>query len=203
VIRIGVLLVLFAFGRAQAEPLSNNDLDQDRLVAVYGEALSFIAPRILDPVPVAQLTAWGLQSLTALDPIFRVGAEDGRLQLFRRGDMVLETSAPKDQAPVAWARTATELTAASYKLSPLLRRAGTQGVIQSFFDEMFGRLDPYSRYVPPVQASEERARRAGRASVGLTVGLRGSVRPRSSGSGPATSSGRSTDSERGIRTPRP
>jgi carboxyl-terminal processing protease len=175
VIRIGVLLLLFLFGRAQAEPLSGAELDQDRLVAVYGEALSFIAPRILEPVPVGDLTVWGLQSLTTLDPIFRVGAADGRLQLFRHGDLVLETSVPKDQAPTAWAKTATDLTAAGYRLSPLLRRAGTQGVIQSFFGEVFGRLDPYSRYVPPAEASEERARRAGRANVGLTVGLRGSL----------------------------
>ncbi|MFL5282319.1 MAG: S41 family peptidase [Rhodopila sp.] len=178
-IRIGVLLLLFVFGRAQAEPLPTplpiGELDQARLLAVYGEALSFIAPRILEPVPVTQLTVWGLQSLTTLDPIFRVGAEDGRLQLFRYSDLVLETEAPKDGAPAVWARTATELTAASYRLSPQLRRAGTQGVIRGFFDEMLGRLDPYSRYVPPLQASAERARRAGRSNIGLTVGLRGSL----------------------------
>jgi carboxyl-terminal processing protease len=174
VIRIGVLLLLFLFGRAQAEPLSDAGLDQERLIAVYGEALSFIAPRILEPVPVGDLTVWGLQSLTALDPMFRIAATDGQLRLFRNGDVVLETPVPKDQAPVAWARTATDLTAIGYKLSPLLRRAGTQGVIQSFFDAMFGRLDPYSRYVPPVEASKERARRAGQANVGLTVGLHGS-----------------------------
>ena len=58
-------------------------------------------------------------------------------------------------------------------MSAPLRRAGTQGIIQGFFDEMLGRLDPYSRYVPPQQAGEDRARRAGRAGLGLTVGLRG------------------------------
>ena len=31
-------------------------------------------------------------------------------------------------------------------------------MIQGFFDQMFSRLDPYSRYVPPVEASEDRAR---------------------------------------------
>ncbi len=52
VIRIGVLLVLFVIGRAQAETLSASGLDQDRLTAVYSEALTFMLPRILDPVPV-------------------------------------------------------------------------------------------------------------------------------------------------------
>lgn len=173
-IRISVLLLLLLFGRAQAEPLSDAGLDQERLIAVYGEALSFIAPRILEPVPLGDLTVWGLQSLSALDPVLRIGAADGRLRLFRNGDVVLETPVPTDQAPVAWARTAADVTEIGYKLSPLLRRVGTQGVIQSFFDAMFSGLDPYSRYVPPMEASQERARRAGQANVGLTVGLRGS-----------------------------
>ena len=33
--------------------------------------------------------------------------------------------------------------------------------MQSFFDEMFNHLDPYSRYVPPAEAGEDRERRAG------------------------------------------
>jgi carboxyl-terminal processing protease len=175
VIRISVLLVLFAFGRAQADPLSGAGLDQDRLIAVYAEALTFIAPRILEPVPVAQLTVWGLQGLATLDPALRVSVSDGRLQLFRYREILLEAPAPKDEAPLAWARTASALTAASYLQSMPVRRAGTQGVIQGFFDQMLGRLDPYSRYVPPVEASEARARRAGRAGLGLTVGLRRSL----------------------------
>jgi len=40
---------------------------------------------------------------------------------------------------------------------------------------MFRRLDPYSRYVPPVEAGEDRARRAGRAGVGLVLGQRGAL----------------------------
>jgi carboxyl-terminal processing protease len=67
VIRIGALLVVLVIGRAQAESLSGGGLDLDRLTAVYSEALTFIAPRILDPVAVPQLTVWGLQGLTALD----------------------------------------------------------------------------------------------------------------------------------------
>lgn len=165
--------MLFALTRVQAQPQSGPGLDQDRLIAVYAEALTFIAPRILDPVPVPDLTVWGLQGLTTLDPALRIGVRDGRLQLFRQGQMVLETPVPKDDAPLAWAKTASVLTAASFPLSAPVRRAGTQGVIQGFFEEVFGRLDPYSRYVAPVQAGEDRARRAGRAGLGLTVAMHG------------------------------
>ncbi len=174
-IRISVLLVLFAIARAQAQTPVASGFDQDRLTTVYTEALTFIAPRILDPVSVPRLTVWGLQGLTALDPGLRVVAQDTRLQLFRQGQVVFDLPVPKDAAPETWARTAAVLTAASFPVSAPVRRAGAQGVIQSFFDQLFSRLDPYSRYVPPAEAGEDRARRAGRAGLGLTVAQRGAL----------------------------
>ena len=56
-----------------------------------------------------------------------------------------------------------------------VRRAGTQGVVQSFFDELFNHLDPYSRYVPPRDAGEDRERRVGQAGAGLRLARRGSA----------------------------
>ena len=168
-IRISILLLLFAIGRAQAETPVASGFDQDRLTTIYTEALTFIAPRILDPISVPQLTLWGLQGLTALDPNVRVVAKDGHLQLFRQGQMVFDIPTPKDDAPAAWARTAALLTAATFPVSAHIKHAGAQGVIQAFFDQLFSRLDPYSRYVPPVEAGEDRARRAGRAGLGLTI----------------------------------
>ncbi|WP_428540425.1 S41 family peptidase [Rhodopila sp.] len=171
--RIGVLLVLFVVGRAHAEPPAAAMFDQQRVAAVYTEALSFVAPRILDPVDVPQLTLWGLQGLSTLDPELRVVATDGRLRLFRADQLVLDIAAPGDQAPAAWATAAASLTSAGFGISPPVRRAGTQAVVQAFFSQMFGRLDPYSRYVPPAEAGEDRARRGGRAGLGVVVDLRG------------------------------
>ncbi len=56
-----------------------------------------------------------------------------------------------------------------------MRRAGTQGVVQNFFDELFNHLDPYSRYVPPQDAGEDRERRVGQAGAGLRLGRQGSA----------------------------
>src|SRR5882757_4492063 len=98
--------MLFVIGRASAETLPGGGLDLERLTAVYIDALAFIAPRILDPVPVPQLTVWGLQALTTLDPIVRVVVKDARLQLFRQDQMVLDVPAPKDEAPASWAKAA-------------------------------------------------------------------------------------------------
>ncbi len=102
-IRISVLLMLFVIGRAQAETLAGIGFDPERLRAIYGDALTFIAPRILQPVPIPQLTLWGLQGLSALDPNLRVVASDAGLQLFRQDQPVLDVQAPKDETPNAWA----------------------------------------------------------------------------------------------------
>jgi carboxyl-terminal processing protease len=50
-----------------------------------------------------------------------------------------------------------------------MREAGGQAAIQSFFDEMFSRLDPYSRYVPPAPAEMVRDRLSVDAAAGLTL----------------------------------
>lgn len=173
--RIGVLLVMFVVGQAQAETSADHGLDANRLTALYSDALTFIAPRILVAVPVPQLTVWGLQGLNALDPSLQVVAHDTRLQLFRQDKLVMEILTPNDEAPAAWAKVAALLTSASVPISAPVRQAGSQAIVQGFFSEMFSHLDPYSRYVPPLEAGEDRARRAGRAGLGLTVEQRGSL----------------------------
>ncbi len=198
--RIGFLLVLFIIGRGQAETLTGGGFDQGRLIAVYSEALGFIAPRILDPVPVPLLTLWGLQGLTVIDPSLRVVATEVKLQLVRQGEIVLDIQAPKDDASDSWAKAAAALTAATLPVSTPIRRAGTQGITEGFFNQLFNRLDPYSRYVPPVEASEDRARRAGRAGLGLTLGQKSGRRRPSGGqpSGGPKAAGRVRADERGA-----
>ncbi len=74
---------------------------------------------------------------TSLDPALQVEAADSRLRLMRRGQMVSEQPAPQEEAAGPWAKAAVELTAAGYQASLPLRRAGTQGLIECFFNEMF------------------------------------------------------------------
>ena len=168
-IRVGVVLALLVIGRAQAEVTAAGGSDPGRLRTVYSDALSFIAPRILEPVPVGHLTAWGLQGLTAIDPNLRVVATDDRLELFDQRRMVFAVAAPKDAAPDSWGVAAARLTEASFVVSEPVRQAGLHAVTQGFFDQMFSHLDPYSRYVPPLEADHDRARRRGTAGLGLAV----------------------------------
>jgi len=171
--RLGFLFVVLLIGSAKADPSLYPGLNVDRLSAVYAEALGFIAPRILEPVPISQLTIWGLHSLTVLDPTLRIDQVDQRLRLSQRGQVLVERATPKEEIPAPWARLAVEVTIVGYQVSLPLRQAGTQALIQGFFDDLFSHIDLYSRYVPPYEAGADRANRAGRGGVGIEVAAKG------------------------------
>lgn len=166
-IRLILLLVVLLMPRAFAQGPA--PFDPRIVTAVYVEALGFMAPRILEPVPVSQLTQWGLRGLNALDGTLNVTLRDGKMRLASEGKVLFEAVAPRDESPVAWANTASAIAVAAVAMSQGVRRAGSQGVIQSFFDELFNQLDPYSRYVAPSDAIDDRERRSGRAGLGLAL----------------------------------
>lgn len=168
-----ILLLLLFVVRAHAEPVAGG-FNPGLITSVYTTALAFMAPRTLDPVPVGTLAVWGLRGLTALDPSLTAELRGGRLLLIADDRVVLTETAPAGQQPAAWAASVVRLYATAVAVSPAVRRAGTQGIIQSFFDEMFNHLDPYSRYVAPLEAAKDRARRNGRAGLGITLTQRDS-----------------------------
>jgi carboxyl-terminal processing protease len=176
VIRIGSLLLVLLIAPAHAQPVAYAGGFDPHLVAnVYATALAFMAPRTLDPVPVSQLTIWGLRGLTALDADLSTDTRDGRLRLVARDRPVAERVSPPENDVNGWSLAAAELAAVAMPISPPVRRAGTQGVVQSFFDELFNHLDPYSRYIAPSDAVEDREHRTGQAGAGLRLVRRGSA----------------------------
>lgn len=168
-IRIGLLLIVVFSAPALAEPVEPPQFAEELTSDVVATALDFMAPRILTPASIQQLTLWGLRGLTALDPAL-VPQRDGRnMRLVASGKMLFDAPIPDPDDVDGWADTAAGMMKAAWTNSAALRRAGVQAVITSFFDELFAELDPYSRYVAPAQAEIERAQRAGQADIGLTV----------------------------------
>jgi carboxyl-terminal processing protease len=136
---------------------------------VFGAALSFSAPRTLDPVTPAMLTSWGLGGIAALDPALSAVAQGSLVRLVAGGRVLVARLAPPPDDAAAWGRLAAALNAAAYEASPRLRRAGGQALLQSFFDEMFSHLDPYSRYVAPAPAESVRDRLSVDAGAGFAL----------------------------------
>jgi carboxyl-terminal processing protease len=197
VIKFGTLLILLLLAAsvhaepAWAEQGAPATFNAPLATAVYSTALAFMEPRTLDPVPLAQLTIWGLHGLTALDPDLAVEVRDGTLRLSLPNGLLSSTPAPQTEDPNAWAAAATQLSTAAWTASERIRRAGTTGVITNFFDEIFNHLDPYSRYVPPGEAAEDRARRSGSAGAGLMLTREGGTTlvQRAVADGPGAASG--------------
>jgi carboxyl-terminal processing protease len=166
---VGLLLVLLIALPAHAERTRAVGFDAQLTAEVYTTALEFIPPRTLEPVSTAQLTLWGLRGLTALDPDLVVDRPADAVRLSYQGTTLLSLPPPQLSDSTAWSLLAVRLTDAAWKYSSAVRLVGTQGVIQAFFDNMLGHLDPYSRYIAPTQASDEEEAREGNAGVGMDL----------------------------------
>ena len=169
---LSAVLLLLLLVPAEADPPLPG-FDAALTAQVYTTALAFMAPRTLDPVPVSQLTQWGLGGLTALDPDLDTRLDHGVLRLMQNNHELLRLMPPPGENPAAWANLAALFARTAWDHSSAVRHAGTQGIIQSFFDEMFNHLDPYSRYVPPREAKADRAERNGSAGLGVTLQTHG------------------------------
>jgi carboxyl-terminal processing protease len=161
-----LLAVMILLPRARAY---GQDYDAGLARAVYNAAFTFMAPRILDPVPVPQLAIWGMHGLTAIDPALDIDHTEQQLRLLRDGRPILTLPAPGLNDIPGWSQTVAVIGAAAFTASAPVRDAGTRGMVQSFFDEVFNHLDPYSRYEPPEEATESRDRRVGEAGPGLSI----------------------------------
>lgn len=143
--------------------------DSASAASVWSAALTYIAPRALNPVTIPQMTIWGLNSLAGLDPNLSTVLQDGQVQLYGSSHLILALSAPPNEDAKAWGLVAAKIAAAAYAASAPLQQAGTQGIIANFFDELFNHFDPYSRYESPIQAAQDQLMIVGLAGTGLTL----------------------------------
>ncbi|MGC8531021.1 MAG: S41 family peptidase [Acidiphilium sp.] len=169
-LRLLAVLLILPVAQAQAQTTTqgaNARFNSDQAAQIWGAALTFMAPRLLKPVPISQLAVWGLSGLTALDPNLTVQALQGKIVLYGPDRVIYAIPAPgggPDAGP-QWGQTCAAVAAQAFKASRRLRRAGTGAVIRSFFDELFNHFDPYSRYESP----REQDATPGPAGLGLTL----------------------------------
>jgi carboxyl-terminal processing protease len=169
VIRVLFLFCLCLAGPARAQGRFVPAFDTEALANVQTEAFDFMLPRALDAVTAGQLVSWGLGGLTSIDPSLSILVRDSNILLLMQGRTLLEVAAQGPDTSGSWARASATVVAAAYAASPVLRQAGQAAITKSFFDEMLAHLDPYSRYIPPVEAATDRDRRLGHAGIGVNL----------------------------------
>jgi carboxyl-terminal processing protease len=170
VIRVAFLMFVFSLLPGLCNAQGNQAaLDEPLAASVFSTALAFIAPRTLEAQSVPQLTLWGLRGLTALDPALVPELRENVVRLMSGSQLVFSAALPAEASPENWGLIAAQMASAAAGVSPAVAKAGAEGVIRSFFDELFNHLDPYSRYTPPSAAEKERDHRSGEAGLGLTL----------------------------------
>jgi hypothetical protein len=130
--------------------------------AVYAAAIGFMTPRLLTEETPSRLVRWGLQGLTTIDPSLQIEENAGLVGLRTDSGILGGQARPADEDAAGWGAVAANLTTVAADISRKVRAAGADDVMDAFFDELFSHFDPYSRYVPPNEAGEDRAKRAGR-----------------------------------------
>ncbi len=143
--------------------------DQVLATQVLTAAFRFMAPRTLVPVTPRTLTEWGLRGITALDPDLAPRLDKTRAVLAGPSGTLATFATPPADDVTGWAGLIAAMNEIAYRHSAALRRAGTEGAIESFFDEVFDHLDPYSRYVGPAAAATDRDWRNGTAGIGVAL----------------------------------
>lgn len=161
-------LLILLVGPSWAQP-QRDRFANEMATAVFTSALEFIAPRSLDAVSIQQLAIWGLRGITTLDSTLYPSLTDGIVTLRRGNTMLFQRPVPPANSADGWGSLVSDLSASAWSNSPTIQAGGGQMLITTFFDEMFNHLDPYSRYVAPEAADEDRARRTGEAGAGLLI----------------------------------
>jgi len=154
--------------------------DAPMLGAVISSALTFLMPRTLDTHDAREFCLWGLDGLGALDPSLDVTEQPApdpkaphilRIALAQKELARLNLPAPNDIQ--GWTAVVIGAMNAAWDNSQTVRNAGQGALLQSFFDELFNHLDPYSRYIGPAPAITDRTRRTGgdNATADANIGL--------------------------------
>jgi carboxyl-terminal processing protease len=167
-----VLLAQMAYAQGQPTAPAGTGFNVETFAAVQTEAIDFMVPRTLDPVTAGQLISWGLSGLTTIDPSLTAVVRDANLELQHHGQFLLLATASNSD-PASWAQATARIVAAAYAASPAMRQIGQPAVTKVLFDEMLAHIDPYSRYLPPIEALGDRDRRVGHAGIGVTLAQHG------------------------------
>jgi len=128
-----------------------------------------IADNYVDDRPIGPLAMNAVKSLKKIDGKIEIYEAKDLIHVAYGGTDVDIIAQPGQEDWLGWARlTARTLDAAS-KASPTVRDYNTDQLLKSVFMGALSDLDPFSRYLTPEEAKDERSHRQGFGGIGITL----------------------------------
>ena len=161
---IGLLLAAAACVAPTSE---SPETGSDRLV--LETAFKNIGIRYAEEVSTRTVSLAGLKALSDTDTLLKIDDKAGTLGLTYEDRVLGEWRIPDDNDHDAWAAVVADA------LEKTRQEASTPGeqdhelVLAQFFRGALSKLDRYTRYATPSQASDTRARREGFGGLGISV----------------------------------
>jgi carboxyl-terminal processing protease len=162
------------FGTSADEKARADGQDGRVPVRDMEEVLTFVYKSVsgnyIDRTSMRPLVVAGLSGLSRFDAKIGVQDQGSSLRLTYDGKPLAQLDPPSNtESPSGWSRVAATGTALAESASPALRGIETDDIISALLSPALGTLDPYTRYLSPAQALDERAARRGFGGVGITL----------------------------------
>lgn len=137
--------------------------------AVFTAALVTFETRHVEPqLPGERMTA-GLRGLRRADPALVVAARPRTLDISLGSGLRLSLPAPPAGDAQAWGRTGAAAVSALTAASPHIRALDSAARSALVLEEMAAGLDPYTRFVPALEAARLRSARLGVGGTGIVL----------------------------------
>lgn len=112
----------------------------------------------------------GLNGLSKIDDALTARRDGKHVELLRTGRVIADFEEPGAQASYEWGYLVASSLDAAALASPKVAAAGVDKAYSAIYDGLLADLDPYSRYLGPDRARNERAQRDGYTGVGISLG---------------------------------
>ncbi len=142
--------------------------DEGLAEKTLAQGMTAITERTLDRISVADASMEGLHGLGSIDPSLTVQRVDDTVLLSATDHIAAEYPAPGDDDVRGWSRLTVTIAHEASALSPQLKKADMEQVLEAIFDSTLARLDLFSRYHGAQEARRLRAERNGFGGIGVT-----------------------------------
>ncbi|MCC7283549.1 MAG: PDZ domain-containing protein [Acetobacteraceae bacterium] len=133
---------------------------------VLREVLTALRDRYIEPVSLPDLAFRAATGLGSLAPEISVRRGDGEWRLAADGRALGSWREPAAADAQGWAGMLAAMAAAA-ATAPGLRGTSEPQMLMALSEPLSAALDPYTRYVPPAEASAAQGRRRGESGIGV------------------------------------